>query len=389
MALKFVGTFVLTDDSLDRHSERVLPSGVQLDSFKSNPLMFYNHHRSTRWNDADSMKVTPIGIWKDIKKRNNTVIADAYIDEDDEFAVKIGKKIENGILRAVSIGFKALGLSDDPKDKLPGQYGYTITKCEIREASIVDIPANANALMVSKSISEKSIGDIDFKSEDIFFHKNYDNQSIQNGKISKRSNDMSKENKKTSVKSDGFANWLIDWVKSFFQMEQNDVDEIKTEADVKQFLEKQKTISEQLEDAKMEQLKEVKVKYDALIENIKSVEDRLASLLKDINAQFAKIEEKVSDTETSFLEKLSKQKKTLEKQIDNIKTSLDLEKEKIEAIASDVNSIKGVGSGGNGDVDAGLPSETTKVKKTKKSIQSAQDIIAKYKKGKTFKMATH
>ena len=46
MALEYVGTFVLTDESLDRHSERVIVRGVDLASFKKNPIMLYNHIRT-------------------------------------------------------------------------------------------------------------------------------------------------------------------------------------------------------------------------------------------------------------------------------------------------------------------------------------------------------
>lgn len=158
MALENVGTFVLTDDTLDSHSQRVLPNGVDLTRFKSNPIMLFNHLRSAPgWFDESvtTDTVLPIGIWRNVKKANGQITAEAHVDFDDEFAAKIGNKVKSGIIRAVSIGFRALAYSDADEDKVMGQKGYTITKAELLEASLVDIPANPNALVISKSIGQR------------------------------------------------------------------------------------------------------------------------------------------------------------------------------------------------------------------------------------------
>lgn len=162
MALENVGTFVLTDDTLDSHSERVIAKGVDLTRFKSNPIMFFNHLRTTPGWFGESVSVDtilPIGTWKNVKKADGQITADAYVDFDDEFAAKIGNKVKTGIIRAVSIGFRALAVSDAEEDKVMGQKGYTVTKSELWEASLVDIPANPNALVVSKSIGQRVAGD--------------------------------------------------------------------------------------------------------------------------------------------------------------------------------------------------------------------------------------
>lgn len=162
MALENVGTFVLTDDTLDAHSQRVLPNGVDLTRFKSNPIMLFNHLRSAPgWFDESvtTDTVLPIGIWRNVKKANGQITAEAHVDFDDEFAAKIGNKVKSGIIRAVSIGFRALAYSDADEDKVMGQKGYTVTKAELLEASLVDIPANPNALVVSKSIGQRVAGD--------------------------------------------------------------------------------------------------------------------------------------------------------------------------------------------------------------------------------------
>lgn len=178
MALEYVGTFVLTDESLDRHSERVIVRGVDLASFKKNPIMLYNHIRTIAgWWGGEGISedsILPIGRWENVKKVGNTQIeADAYVDMDDEFAAKIGGKVKNGILNAVSIGFKALAYSDAEEDKVLGQKGLTITKAELMEASLVDIPANPNATVVAKVLHEKSANAKPGEADEVYFIKTF------------------------------------------------------------------------------------------------------------------------------------------------------------------------------------------------------------------------
>jgi HK97 family phage prohead protease len=178
MALEYVGTFILTDESLDRHSERVIVKGIDLAPFKKNPVMFYNHIRTmASWWGGDAVSedsVLPIGRWENVKKVGNTQIeADAYIDMDDEFAAKIGGKVKNGIINAVSIGFKGMAYSDAEEDKVLGQKGVTITKSELMEASLVDIPANPNATILSKTVHEKSATAQNGEAGEIYFVKTF------------------------------------------------------------------------------------------------------------------------------------------------------------------------------------------------------------------------
>lgn len=139
-------TIVLSDESLNRHGYRVLTAGIDLTSFKKNPVMFYNHHRSSSWGDN---KLLPIGKWNNIRKEAGRLLADAEFDEDDEFAMKVKGKLEKGILNAASIGFEFIAISEDPKQMVPGQVRPTVTKSTLLEASIADIPSNPNCHKLS------------------------------------------------------------------------------------------------------------------------------------------------------------------------------------------------------------------------------------------------
>lgn len=140
-------TFVLSDESINRNGFRTLTDGINLDNFKKNPIMLFMHKRTSRWNDDNTL---PIGIWENIRVENGKLLADPKFDEGDEFAVKIKNKVEGGFLKMASIGFEPIELSDDPKFLVKGQTRSTVTKCDLLEASIVDIGSNKNALKLYK-----------------------------------------------------------------------------------------------------------------------------------------------------------------------------------------------------------------------------------------------
>lgn len=140
-------TVVLSDESLNRHGYRVLTAGIDIKDFKKNPVMLYNHHRSVRYDHPKD--ILPIGRWGNIRKENGQLLADAEFDEDDEFAQKVAKKFEKGILNTASIGFDFVAISEDPKMMIPGQIRPTVTKSVLLEASIADIPSNPNCHKLS------------------------------------------------------------------------------------------------------------------------------------------------------------------------------------------------------------------------------------------------
>lgn len=187
MPLENVGTFVLSSDSLNSHGMRVLTSGIDISRFQSNPIMLYNHLRTAKgWFDevATTDSILPIGVWKNITRSAGQLTAEAWVDYEDEFAAKIGDKVKSGVIRAVSIGFKALAYSDAPEDKVLGQDGETITKAEILEASLVDIPSNPDALILNSMGQRVELGE-KTKGDNLFFintHYRVENQNSMNEK---------------------------------------------------------------------------------------------------------------------------------------------------------------------------------------------------------------
>lgn len=91
----------------------------------------------------------PIGRWENIRIEGTQILADALFDEKDDEAVKIADKVEGGFLRMASMGaWPPEEVSDAAELKLPGQTLPTVTRWTAREASIVTIGANHNALVL-------------------------------------------------------------------------------------------------------------------------------------------------------------------------------------------------------------------------------------------------
>lgn len=130
-------TFILHDESVNTYGFRMLTRGANLAEFRKNPVMFVNHDDSR----------LPIGRWENIRIEGAQILADARFDEKDPLALQVMQKVQDDFLRAASVGTWAPEeLSDAEEWKLPGQTLPTVMRWTLREASIVTIGANHNAL---------------------------------------------------------------------------------------------------------------------------------------------------------------------------------------------------------------------------------------------------
>lgn len=136
-------TFILLDESIVSYGFRVLIAGVDISQFKRNPV-FLSYHFDDK---------LPIGRCVKVWKEEKQILIDVEFDEadtDDEVQRIIGK-VKRGFIKMVSAGLADLVFSEDPKLMLEGQTLPTIIKCRLREASIVGIGANHNALKLYDS----------------------------------------------------------------------------------------------------------------------------------------------------------------------------------------------------------------------------------------------
>jgi HK97 family phage prohead protease/HK97 family phage major capsid protein len=134
--------FVLSDATVDSYGDVIDPNGWDLKSFKKNPIALFGHSSGF-----------PIGTWSSVRVEGGRLLGklnlaargtSARIDE-------LIALVEQGILRAVSVGF--VPIKSDPLDPEKPYGPQRYIRQELRECSLVSVPANPAALAVAKSLN--------------------------------------------------------------------------------------------------------------------------------------------------------------------------------------------------------------------------------------------
>lgn len=137
--------FIISNSGLNSQGFRMLTEGALLDDFEKNPLLLWNHIRPEGNNRN---QILPLGHWVDLKVEGDEISGVPFFDDDDEFAMSIFKKVENGTIRMCSAGAEPLETSDKPEHIVQGQTKATVTTWRLKEASICDIGSNPGSLAV-------------------------------------------------------------------------------------------------------------------------------------------------------------------------------------------------------------------------------------------------
>jgi len=131
--------FIASTGGIDRDGEVILPTAWDLKNFKKNPVIMYGH----------DYRGLPIGkapkVWVDDGGLKNTV--EFPPEGTYEFADIVRRLVENGYLKAESVGFIPREWNDGDGEKEPRR---TYTKAELLEISIVPVPANPDALVAAR-----------------------------------------------------------------------------------------------------------------------------------------------------------------------------------------------------------------------------------------------
>jgi HK97 family phage prohead protease len=126
-------TFILSDGSLNTKRLIIPTSAIDTKAFAENPVMLYMHDRKN-----------VIGRWEKLRIETEKLMADPVFDTEDTFAKNIASKVNNGFLKAASIGVRNVkGYETELED---GSKAIQVTYCELCEVSIVSVPANRSAL---------------------------------------------------------------------------------------------------------------------------------------------------------------------------------------------------------------------------------------------------
>jgi hypothetical protein len=123
----------MASESVDRMGDVIEIGGIDLASFKANPIALWGHDSSS-----------PIGTWEAVRKVGGQLIGKLRLAAEGTSPLidRLRALIEQRILRAVSVGFLPTA---DPEPLGKGR-GLRFTKTELLECSLVPVPANATAL---------------------------------------------------------------------------------------------------------------------------------------------------------------------------------------------------------------------------------------------------
>lgn len=135
--------FVITDESVNRYSWRLLVGGIDLAGFLKNPVCCVQH----------DMEMIPVGKWVNIRVENGKLLGTVEFDPNDDLAIKLYWKYKDGYMNAVSL--HVLPIAWDDSDLLPGQKYPTVTQSELLEISLVTVPGQANAVKLSTPEGEE------------------------------------------------------------------------------------------------------------------------------------------------------------------------------------------------------------------------------------------
>lgn len=136
---------------LDRQGDVIEQDGWELKNFKKNPVILWGHNvREER---------PPIGkaekVWIDGAGKSAKLMFKAKFDMADAFAADIYRKVKEGFLSMVSVGFLPMDWEQLKSDELMG--GNRFTKQELLEISFVPVPANPQAAVQIRSMGMEPI----------------------------------------------------------------------------------------------------------------------------------------------------------------------------------------------------------------------------------------
>ena len=84
--------FPINTEVTNGNGFRVSTEGVDLSHFKLNPLLLWMHVRPK---GKSKDEILPLGYWEDIQLKDGQITGVPVFDDEDEFAMKIYRKVEN------------------------------------------------------------------------------------------------------------------------------------------------------------------------------------------------------------------------------------------------------------------------------------------------------
>jgi HK97 family phage prohead protease len=150
----------ISTTSIDRDGEVLLPSGIDLKDFRKNPVVLLNHDQGG----------LPVGRAVSVKRSSDGIIAEVQFAERpaghpssvEWIPDTVFNLFQQGILKAFSVGFIPLEMRE-PSDKDYKKFGddvrNIVSKWSLLEFSVVNVPANQDALVMQVAKNHKWLAD--------------------------------------------------------------------------------------------------------------------------------------------------------------------------------------------------------------------------------------
>lgn len=135
--------FVISDESEDRMGDQIMTNGWRFENYRSNPIVLWAHQS----------RELPIGNAELITESTRTLADITFATADENpFAESVFRLVDAGVIRATSVGFRALA-APEPRFNADGDWiGFKFIAQELLELSVCNIPALPTALAVGKSL---------------------------------------------------------------------------------------------------------------------------------------------------------------------------------------------------------------------------------------------
>jgi len=132
---------VISTEAVDRDGDSMSLKGIDLNYYKKNPVVLWNHNHGM-----------PIAKAENLTVEKGQMIADAVFPEAgvSKTSDEIYGLIKAGVINTASIGFV-------PKDFDRQNDGvWKITQSELMEFSFVSVPSNREAVVLQRAVDEKN-----------------------------------------------------------------------------------------------------------------------------------------------------------------------------------------------------------------------------------------
>lgn len=172
--------FTISDSTLDRYGTIIPVSSWNLDNYNKNGIVAYQHETNS-WsrNDPDYI-LGPGKAWVD----DDTLVGEVTYEPKDlnPLADKIRRKVDFGTLKATSVGFMPIRGHYGNEENGENPKVYYFDEVDLLEFSIVNIPANPNAVKrsIDQFLSTQNPQNLESDGRDIIVPSTDDNKTFLN-----------------------------------------------------------------------------------------------------------------------------------------------------------------------------------------------------------------